>query len=424
MKAIRFDTAVPRNKLGRAMLALAPTTMIRLGRWIDRIYPSLMWSGLMNTYLDEVPEPPLPNDEWVRVNTRYGGICGSDTAIIHLSTSEYYTALTKTPITIGHENVGRISLVGANVKGWSVGDRVVVEPLLWCKPRRFTDLCRYCARGEINLCERVTEGTVSPGLLIGGCRDTGGSWSPSFVAHESQLYRVPDHVSDENALLVEPFAIGLHAALQYFPRDDETVLILGAGIIGLGTLAALRTLGSKARLLVLARYDFQAEAARRLGASEIISAARSNDYYTDIAKRTGARVLQPLTGKRVVIGGVDRTYECVGNDSSLDDAVRLTRGDGTVVIIGEQGITHDVDWSAIFLKELDVRASYTYHHDESFEGKKWRTFDLALDWMERGVLDIGWLVTHRYKLAEYRHALDAVSHRGASKVIKAVFEFS
>lgn len=382
-----------------------------------------MWSGLLNTRLAEVPEVPLPNDEWVRIKTRYGGICGSDTGIIHLQTSEYYTALTTTPLTLGHENVGYISELGARVEGWKVGERVVVEPLLWCAPRGFTEMCRYCARGEINLCERVTEGTISPGLLIGGCHDTGGSWSSSFVAHKSQLYRVPEHVSDENALLVEPFAIGLHAALQYYPRDDETVLILGAGIIGLGTLAALRTLGSRARILVLARYDFQAEAARRLGASEIVSARRGSDYYTEVAKKTGAQIKQPLTGKRVVIGGVDRTFECVGNDHSLDDAIRLTRADGTVVIIGEQGIAHNVDWTAIFLKELDIRAAYTYHHDEMFEGKKWHTFDLALDWMDRGVLDIGWLVTHRFKLEEYRHALDMVSQRGASKAIKAVFEF-
>lgn len=423
MKAICFDTAVPRNALGRALLKRAPGQMIGLGRFVDRIYPPLMWSGMMNTYLAQMPEPKLPADDWVKIKTRYGGICGTDTGAIHLHTSPYYSALTSFPFTFGHENVGHISEVGARVEGWRVGERVLVEPLLWCKPRGFADLCKFCARGEINLCERITEGALAPGILMGGCRDTGGSWAPYFVAHESQLYRVPDRVSDENALLVEPFAVGLHAALQSFPRDDETVLILGAGIIGLGVLAALRVLGSRANILALARYSFQADAARKLGANEAISAARGNDYYAELAKRTGARVLNPLFGKRVVVGGVDRTFECVGSDSSIDDAIRLTRADGTVALVGVPGVAQGVDWTAIFSKELDVCAAFAYHHDESFQGKKWKTFDLALDFMERGALDLGWLITHRFKLEEYKRALTLLNQRGASKAIKAVFEF-
>lgn len=413
MKAIQFRIIVPHFALELARQAEAA---------VGNFYPAIFWSGLSCRHGD-IPEPRLPADDWVKVKTRFGGICGSDLSGIYLQKSPYYSALTSFPFTFGHESVGRISEVGPAVHDWRVGERVVVEPTLWCKPRGFDEPCRYCARGEINLCERYTDGRLAPGLMIGYCRDTGGSWSQYFVAHESQLYRVPDNVGDENALLVEPFAVALHAALENFPGDDETVLILGAGAIGLMTLAALRVLGSHARVLVLARYDFQAEAARKLGATKIIAADRGHEYYSEIAAHTGALLHRPLMGKHTMAGGVDRTFECVGSDAALDDAARLTRGGGHVILVGVPGIPKDVDWTAIFLKELNVRGSYTYNHAELFCGKKWKAFDLTLNLMTRGELDLGWLVTHKFRLADYGRAFRLLNHRGANQVIRAAFEF-
>lgn len=202
MKAIQFDAAIPRYALGLAG---------------QKVSPSILWSGLSCTQMQEVPDLKLPNDEWVKIKTRYGGICGTDTGTIHLHTSPYLSPWSSFPFTFGHENMGTIVEAGSKAGDLKVGERVVVEPILWCKPRGFTDLCRYCARGEINLCERFREGVLAPGVGTGFCRDTGGSWSEYYIAHASQVYRVPAGVSDENALLVEPFSIGIHAALQ-FPR--------------------------------------------------------------------------------------------------------------------------------------------------------------------------------------------------------------
>lgn len=408
MKAIQFNAAIPRYALG-----------LTLGK----VIPSILWNGLSCTGMREVPEPILPDQEWVRIRTRYGGICGSDLSTIRLHTSPYYSSFTSFPFTLGHENVGYIDAVGSQAGDWEVGERVVVEPLLWCRPRGFQDLCQFCARGEINHCQRTTEGHLAPGLLIGACRDTGGSWSPYFVAHTSQLYRVPEQLSDENALMVEPFACGLHAALQHFPDDRETVLIVGAGTIGLVTLAALRALGSQASILVLARYPFQAQAAQRLGATEVITVPRGGDMYAQVAARTGARLLKPIIGKRVVVGGVDRTFECVGSDTALDAALRLTRPRGRVILVGVPGIARGVDWTAIFAKELHVRAAYAYHHAEQFRGRTWRTFQLALELMARGEVDLSWMVTHTFSLDEYGRAFHMSGQRGQSHVIKATFAF-
>lgn len=408
MKAVQFNASIPRYLIGKSL---------------GKLFPSIYWSGLSCTYIKEVPRPALPTPAWVRVRTHLGGICGTDIGTIFLHTSPYYSPFSSSPFTIGHENVGAIEELGPETPaGWSIGERVFVEPLLWCEPRGFTEFCEYCARGEINRCQHITEGTVAAGVMTGVCKDTGGSWSESFVAHPSQLYRLPETVSDENALMIEPFAIGLHAALVSWPRDDETVLILGAGTIGLTTLAALRALGSNARILVIARYDFQEEAARRLGADEVIN-TRSADAYAWIAGQTGGRVRQPIIGKRVVSGGADLTIECVGSDTAIDQAMRFTRDGGCVVLAGLPGIARGVDWTAIFAQELKVIASRNYNNVEDWNGRKWKAIELAIHLMETGLVDLGWLVTHRFKIADYKDAIQAAAGRGRNGMIKGVFEF-
>lgn len=408
MKAVRFNAAIPRYALGTAL---------------GKFFPGVLWGGLSCTYAEEVAAPDLPTPAWVRIRTLLGGICGTDLGTIHLHTSPYYSPFSSFPFTIGHENVGLIAALGPDAAGdWQPGERVVVDPLLWCRPRGLPDLCEFCARGEINRCERITAGTVAAGVMTGTCRDTGGSWSAEFVAHPSQLYRVPAGVSDENALMTEPFAVGLHTALTGWPADDETVLIVGAGTIGLTVLAALRALGSQTRLLVLARYPFQKEAALRLGANEVFL-ARTGDAYTWIADRTGGTVRQPIIGRRVVSGGADVTIECVGSDAAIDQAMRFTRTGGRMILAGLPGIARGVDWTALFAQELTVQAARNYHNVEPWQGRTWEAFELALHLMSAGKADLGWMVTHRYPIADYRRALRDASARGNSGMIKGVFTF-
>jgi threonine dehydrogenase-like Zn-dependent dehydrogenase len=203
----------------------------------------------------------------------------------------------------------------------AVGARVVVEPLLPCVTRGFADLCPACARGDYNVCSRFAEGALAPGITHGTCRDVGGSWGEVMVAHRSRLVPVPAAVSDEQAVMVEPLAIAVHAVARFVPDDARTVLVLGSGTIGLCAVAVLRILRPAARCLVLARYAHQAALARTLGASEVVMPQRGGPYRA-IAELTGARLLQPLLGPPVLTGGVDATLECVGSARSIDDALR------------------------------------------------------------------------------------------------------
>ena len=404
MKAVQFTFSFPRYGLGLALGHLAP---------------GILWSGASCTVMRDVPEPALPDADWVKISTRLGGICGTDLGAIHLKTSPYFSPYGSFPFTFGHENVGTLSELGSQVSSWKSGQRVVVNPILSCVTRGFTDLCEFCARGEINRCQRFTEGALAPGIMTGTARDTGGSWSAYFLAHQSQLYAVPKTISDENAMMLEPYSCGQHAVLIDFPKDEETILFLGAGTIGLVTLAALRALGSKAKVLVSARYPNQVEAARRLGATEVLR----GDLYQQVAERTGAKIMKPLLGKLVVEGGVDRVYDCAGSSRSIDDAIRLTRSGGKVIQVASPGIAKGVDWTAIFAKELTVLAARQFNDAEPYQGKLWRAFDLALDLMSKGKLDLGWMVSRKYALQDYKRALSDLAQKGSQGIIKAAFEF-
>jgi len=406
MKAIQLTVSIPRYLLTKA---------------IGPIYPPVFWGPLAMLRYRDVPEPVLPGPDWVKIKTRYGGICGSDLHTIFLNDSPALSAFVSSSITLGHENLGTITEVGEQVRGFSPGDRVVADPLLPCATRGIEEPCEFCRREEFALCENFAEGNLSPGLSIGHCPDTGGSWSPYFVAHQSQLFAVPASVGDENAAMVEPFAGALHWVMRNLPRDGDTVLILGAGVVGLCTLVALRALGSGARAIVLAKYLFQGEMARRFGADQVIY-LREGDYYQALAGATGSRLYKPALGKRVVVGGADVVYECVGSDSSIDDGLRFTRGGGTFVLVGLAAIPRRVDWTPIWLNELTVRGC-AWGSTETFHGRRVRTFQLALEWMARGELDLSAMIPHRFRLDDYKRALAVTADKRRHPVIKSAFAF-
>ena len=165
--------------------------------------------------------PALPGPRWVRLRTILGGICGTDFSSIMQRghPASILQAFSSLPAMLGHENVSVVDEVGPQVTGWRPGDRVVVEPSLSCVPRGIEPVCRHCAAGRFTLCDNFRTGPLPVGSMIGWNCFTGGSWGPYFVAHESQLYRVPDEIDDETAVLVDPIAGALHAVLRRKPAD-------------------------------------------------------------------------------------------------------------------------------------------------------------------------------------------------------------
>ncbi|HEY9516041.1 MAG TPA: zinc-binding dehydrogenase [Gemmatimonadaceae bacterium] len=405
MKAITFAAPIPTYLATLAAGALSP-----------RLY----LGAHACTRFGEVESPPLPSERWVRIRTRMGGICGSDINVITLSASPSTSPFSSFPFVLGHENVGEVIEVGREVRSVARGARVAANPLLCCEPRGVQPPCAACAAGDHSRCSHFTDGVLPPGMLIGTTRGTGGSWGEEFVAHESQLVPIPESMSDEEAVLIEPFACSVHAVEANLPSPGERVLVIGAGSIGLLTIAALHALAPEATITVLGRHTFQHAHARRLGATEIVSAR--GDYLHPLADAAGTRLLQPIIGKPVGVGGFDRTFVCIGGARGMDDAMRVTRAGGTIVLLGNSSKMNGLDWTPLWLKELTVRGSLCYgtHHHASPE----RTaFDEAAALIASGRAPIRPLLTHSFPLEEYRHAIEVARNRGAEESVKVAFRY-
>ena len=372
------------------------------------------------TTYGDVPEPALPGPRWVRIRTRLGGICGSDLNVIRLKASPSTSPFSSFPFVVGHENVGEVIEVGRAVRRVRVGDRVTANPLLCCEPRGIEPPCAACAGGHHSRCTHFTDGALPPGMLIGTTRSLGGSWGEQFVAHESQLVPIPESMTDAQAVLVEPFACSVHAVRANRPQRGERVLVIGAGSIGLLTLAALRAIAPDCDVTVLARHRFQGEHATRLGATRVVSAR--GDYMDALAEAARTVLLQPVIGKRIGIGGFDATYVCIGGARGMDDAMRFTRAGGAIVLLGNSSTMNGLDWTPLWLKELTVRGSLCYgtHQHTS---PAMNAFDEAAALVDNGRAPIGALLTHTFPLAQYRHALATAMDKGDAESVKVAFRF-
>ncbi|MGH7877538.1 MAG: zinc-dependent alcohol dehydrogenase [Candidatus Dormibacteraceae bacterium] len=357
-------------------------------------------SELSMLHLGDVPEPPLPGAQWRRVRPSLAGICGSDTAAITGHASLYLDHLTSYPFVPGHEVVGVLE---------EDGSRVVVEPALGCQVRGLTPPCRQCQAGWPGRCENVSEGDLEIGLQTGYCASTGGGWGEVLVAHESQLHHVPEQLSDEAAVLIEPLACCVHAALRGAPGD--TVVVLGAGTIGLLTVAAIHRLAPPRRLMVVAKYPFQREQALRLGADVVVS---PDEALQRIRFQTGAR---RLGGKAdsILLGGADVTYECTGSAAGLNQAVRFTRAGGHLITVGMPGAER-VDWAPIWQRELTVSGAYAY----GLEAGGRSSFDIALELAPD--LELEHLCGPLFPLSGYRDAIDYALKAGPLNAVKVAFD--
>ena len=365
--------------------------------------PDVATSALSMLKLGDVAEPELPTRDWVRVRPSVSGICGSDLAAISGHISLYLDPLTSYPFVPGHEVVGILD----------DGSRVVIEPALGCVVRGIDPPCPRCAEGRPGLCYNVTEGPIEVGLQTGYCADTGGGWGEVVVAHPSQVHPVPDKLTDEAAVLVEPFACCIHAALRGGATKDDIVVVSGAGTIGLLTVAAVRMYTPPKRLIAIAKHPTQRDLARKLGADQVIAPA---DVFQRVRFATASRRLDGMN-RSLLLGGADITFECVGRADSLNDAVRFTREGGTVVVVGMPG-EEKVDWAPIWQRELNVTGAYAYGSEPRKKGRK--TFDLALE--AAGEMHLDELTGPLFGLGDYRDAIAYAMSAGRLGAVKVAFD--
>jgi threonine dehydrogenase-like Zn-dependent dehydrogenase len=376
--------------------------------------------------LVELPEPELPNNEWARVDVAVGGICGSDLHLFAHNTGPSPTLMGMAgafPFVLGHETAGVVVEAGSACDV-AAGTRVAIDPCIPCKPRGIEPPCANCARGWSSSCLNLDSRIISGGRSLGFTQNLGGGWAEQVLAHRSMLHPVPDAVPDRGASLYEPVSISCHGILRAPPNDGDPVLIVGAGIIGLASLAAIKGLFPNNPVTVLARHEHQAAAARACNADDVVMSAEKSAHFEALSEITGARVV----GRKadlMLMGGFPYVIEAVGAPQSVTESLRAVAHRGTVLLLGAAGVS-EVDLTPVWYKEAALVGSIDHTVDAGAApglagGAGEHSVDRALEILAAGLLPDSAVVTHEFGLDDYRTAAETAIDRGNSHAIKVVF---
>ena len=372
--------------------------------------------GIGPLQLLDADAPERPGHDWYPLRPLLSGICGSDLATIDGRTSRYFEDLVSFPFVPGHEVVGVLDAGGIDFAGQDLvaGTRAVIEPVLGCAPRHIQPVCVQCGSGHTGLCGNLAFGILEPGLQTGFCTDTGGGWSTApLMAHASQLHAVPDSMSDHDAVMVEPTACAIHAVLSANVTEGDLVAIIGAGTLGLTTVAALHGVvrpNTSCTVVVGAKHPRQRELATSLGADHVVPPDQL------------ARAIRRQAGSLVVAGrlteGADVVFDCVGSAASITEALSLVRPRGKVVLVGMPAKV-TIDLAPLWHRELTLVGAYAYGNEPGSEpgAPNRRSFELAIELV--GTASLGRMVSALYPLERYEEALahaGAAGRRGAVKV--------
>jgi 2-desacetyl-2-hydroxyethyl bacteriochlorophyllide A dehydrogenase len=387
---------------------------------LGTIWRGAYFSSFAPLQVRNLPRYPLTSNQgrWVRVHNRLAGICGSDLHLVFVD-GDLRIAPAALPTHAGesypgHEVVGEVIEVGDRVQNLQVGDRVVLQSGTHCLSAGVVPPCAACASGNYSLCSHSH---------FAGPQQVGGGWSEEMLIHELQLFRIPSTLEDEQAVLLEPTAVALHAVLRRLPQAGEKVLIVGAGTIGLLTLQVIRALVPQAEVTVIARHSFQVEQATRMGAAHILY---GSDSYESIEKETRGKLYTGMLGNRMLLGGYDVIFDTIGTRQTTHDSLRWARARGTVVMIGVNLHLMKLDLSPIWYQEVNLIGSMAHGVEEwpLGSGNTRSTFAIASDLITNGLLHPEKLITHRFALNNFREALQIASDKKQSRAIKVVFDSS
>ncbi|GJM38904.1 MAG: alcohol dehydrogenase [Acidimicrobiales bacterium] len=383
--------------------------------------------ALASTPMDlvDLPEPSFLRPDWVVIRPRLTGICGSDAKQVFMdwgdmSADNPMIDFTSFPHVLGHEVVADVVALGPEASGVEIGDRVVLDPWLGCVPRGIAEPCPACVAGDNALCWNFRVGPIAPGIHSGTSADASGGFAELMPAHSSMLHPVPDSVSDEHAVLADPFAVSLHSVTRHPPPDDGRVIVYGAGALGSSAIVALRTLFPSVEIGVVARFDAQADLARRLGAHRVFAHEPLGPLIEDIAHWSGGVLHGDHDLPMAHPGGVDVVYDTISRRDSLEVASRVLRSRGTIVKSGVHGHTA-WEWTPLYFKELAWVGSNAFGV-EVVDGERAHGIDHYLRLTAEGRVDLRPMLTHTRPLEQWRDAFSLLADQAASGAVKVAFD--
>lgn len=321
---------------------------------------------------------PQPKDDEVLVKLEYVGICGSD--LHYYESGAIGDYVVKPPFVLGHEPGGTVVEVGKNVTHLKVGDRVALEPGKTCGH------CEFCKTGRYNLCPDVVFFATPP---VDGVFQ-------EYVAHEAGLcFKLPDNVSTMEGALIEPLAVGFHAARQGGAQAGQVAVVTGAGCIGLVSMMALKAMGVS-KVYSVDVMDKRLDKALELGADGVINGSRE-----DAVKK-----VMELTGSM----GCDLVIETAGTEITTRQAVQMTKKGATIVLVGYSK-TGEIKMpiSLALDKELTFKTVFRYRH----------IYPMAIDAVASGRVNLKGIVTNEFALDDIQEAMDE-SVNNKADIVKAV----
>lgn len=414
MRAVSFNVTIPGYLMGKSL---------------GRLSEAFLFGRASGLRLENRGSPPLPGAGWVRVEVLKAGICGTDVGNLTFKASPAMEPFGSFPAVLGHEILGRVTEVGPAVRSVEVGQRVTVDPVVSCTLRGFPGerVCRSCLVGLPATCERQGEEgelrmggrALARGVTIGYHRDLPGGWAEEMVAHESQIFPVSDALDDHTAALVEPLAVGMHAALGMRPWGPGPVLVVGSGPIALGTIWALRAAGYEGELMAQIKRGHEASLARKLGASAVVSPGQE---ARQALVETGAQGYMPLVGDEVFAGGgFPLVYDCVGSAQTIKQCLRFAAPRGRIVMLGCAAEIRKLDLTFVWARELNIKGFVCYGREE-WRGGHAHTFQITHDLLVETRAPVSEMVTHVYPLGQVRDALSAAANRRRSGAIKVLLD--
>lgn len=326
----------------------------------------------------ETRDIPRVRDHEVLVRVEYVGICGSD--LHYYETGRIGNYIVKPPFVLGHESAGTVVEVGSAVTHLAAGDRVSLEPGIACGH------CEFCKSGRYNLCPDVVFFATPPvdGVFC------------EYVAHPADLcFKLPDNVDTLEGALIEPLAVGFHAAFQGGAQAGQTAVVLGAGCIGLMSMMALKACGVS-RVIVVDIVQKRLEKALELGADFVVNAAQA-DTVEEILKYTSGR-------------SADLTIETAGTETTTTQAIHLSRKAAVVVLVGygKSGMMN-LPVSLAIDKELTFKTVFRYRH----------VYPIAIEAVAAGKVNLKGIVTSLFRFDDIQNAMDASAHN-KSEIVKSV----
>ena len=373
--------------------------------------------------LVELPDPPLLGDDWMVLDTRLCGICGSDAKQVLMdfedASDNMMSAFISFPQVLGHEVVATVDEVGPRVDGLEPGQRVVLYPNIGCRARGVTPLCPACERGDHSICQRFWDGRLSPGIHTGNAVEATGGFADRLPAHTSMAFPVPESIPDEVAVLADPWSVSFHAITRNPPPPGGRVLVIGAGALGSTAAAILRQLHD-CDVAVVARWDAQADLARARGAT-VFDPEPAVGLVEAVAEWSGATLRHPWEGLPVCYPGrVDVVYDTVGSPSTVEVALRVLAERGTLVQLGVSSPGR-FEWTPWYFKELRLVGSNAFGV-ETFEGRTAHAYEHFFDLLQDGRIDLCGMLTHSFRLEEWRDAFTTLVRQGETGAIKVAFD--